>query len=125
MQFVVALLCAIALWHAEQACAADDFSNGAAPVIPTEWLIKKITVEEAEAERPGLRDERIKRFPEAAKPFGFQNPAWESLKAEMKPGDEIWTFASPAEDWNNHAGRAGVALVRNGSAIKVLVTIMN
>ena len=43
----------------------------------------------------------------------------------MQPGDELWTFSSPAQSWEDLAGRAGVALVRDGNPIKVLVTMMN
>lgn len=93
--------------------------------IPTEWLDKKIGVEEAEAAYPGISDERVTRFSELAKPFGGQSREWESLKAAIKPGDEIWTFAAPADDWKNLAGRAGVALVRDGHPIMAIVTLMN
>jgi hypothetical protein len=93
--------------------------------ILTSWLIKKVTVEEIEAANPGIRDERIDRFPEAAKPFGFLNPKWEALKAEMKPGDELWTFASPADSWKNLAGRAGIALVREGDVVRSIITLQN
>jgi hypothetical protein len=48
-------------------------------IIPKEWLDRKISVEEAEAAHPGIRDERVLRFPEAAKPFGFQNAEWHRL----------------------------------------------
>jgi hypothetical protein len=94
-------------------------------IIPKEWLDRKISVEEAEAAHPGIRDERVLRFPEAAKPFGFQNAEWEALKAEIKVGDELWSFASPADSWEHLAGRGGIALRRNGKSIKVIVTIMN
>jgi hypothetical protein len=120
LRFVVALLRAIALWHGGSARAADDASR-----IPKEWLDKKISVEEAEAAHPGINDDRVQRFPEAAKPFGFQSQAWEALKAAMQPGDELWTFASPAKSWEDLAGRAGIAVVRDGNPIKVLVTVMN
>jgi hypothetical protein len=43
----------------------------------------------------------------------------------MQPGDELWTFSSPAESWKYLAGRAGVALVRDGKPIKVVITLMN
>jgi hypothetical protein len=120
MRHIVALLCAIALWHGGSARAADDASR-----IPKEWLDKKISVEEAEAAHPGINDDRVQRFPEAAKPFGFQSQAWEALKAAMQPGDELWTFASPAKSWEDLAGRAGIAVVRDGNPIKMLVTVMN
>jgi hypothetical protein len=125
MRLVAALLCAILLGHGGSACAADDVANSAPPPIPKAWLDKKISVAEAEATHPGVADDRVERFPEAAKPFGFQSREWEALKAEMKPGDEIWSFSSPASSWQDLAGRAGVVLVRDGNPIKALVTMLN
>ena len=56
MRFIVALLCAILLWPAGLVEAADNGIADVAPVIPATWLVKKISVEEAEAEHPGVRD---------------------------------------------------------------------
>jgi hypothetical protein len=120
MRLVVAVLCAIALSCTGMARAADD-----APLIPKSWLDRKFTIAEAEAEHLGIRDERVQRFPEAAKPFGFKSGQWEAIKAAMQPGDELWTFASPAESWENLAGRAGIAVVRDGNPIFVLTTMLN
>jgi len=105
----------------ETAAIADE----ARPVIPAEWLQRKLTIAEAEAEHPGITDERIVRVPDAAKPFGFQHREWEEFKASMLPGDEIWTFSSPPETWQHLAGRAGLALVRKGVPIRTIVTVMN
>ncbi len=63
--------------------------------------------------------------PELRKPFGFLNAKWEELKARMRTGDEIWTFRSPPESWQDLAGRAGVALVRSNKMIDAIVTVMN
>ena len=123
MRLILTLLCAISLSCAGMAGlarAADD-----APLIPKSWLDKKVTIAEAEAAHPGVNDERVQQMPEIAKPFGFQNKVWEELKAAMQPGDELWTFSSPAQSWQNLAGRAGVAVVRDGNPIKVLVTMRN
>jgi hypothetical protein len=120
MRLVVALLCAIALWHGGPARAADDM-----PLIPKAWLDKKVTIAEAEAAHPGIRDERVQRFPDAAKPFGFKSGQWEAIKAAMQPGDELWTFASPAKSWEDLAGRAGIAVVRDGNPVMVLTTMLN
>jgi hypothetical protein len=119
MRFVVILLCAL-LPYTAAAYAGDDTS-----MIPKEWLQKPISITEAEADHPGITDERVKRFPDAAKPFGFNNAKWEDLKSEMQPGDELWIFSSPPESWQAHAGRSGIALVRNGIPIKTLVGVMN
>jgi hypothetical protein len=125
MRLILALLCAISLSCAGPARAADDVSSSAPPAIPKDWLDKKISIAEAEAAHPGISDDRVQRFPDAAKPFGFRSRAWEALKAEMQPGDELWTFSSPADSWQHLAGRAGVALVRDGNPIEALVTVMN
>jgi hypothetical protein len=86
---------------------------------------KKITVGEAEAEYPGISDDRVSRFPEAARPFGFCNREWEILKAEIKSCDELWTFCSPADSWRKFTGLMGIALLRNGKVIEVIVIEMN
>jgi hypothetical protein len=41
------------------------------------------------------------------------------------PGDEVWTFSTPAESWRRLGGRAGLALVRSGRIIALAVTAMN
>jgi hypothetical protein len=92
---------------------------------PADWLVEKITVAEAEAAHPGIRDERLRRFPDAARPFGFNNQKWEALKSTMQPGDELWIFCSSAESWKDLAGRRGIVLLRNGQAIAEIVTLMN
>ena len=125
MHFIAGLLCAILLWQAAPVRAAGGVADDATPAVPAAWLIEKISVEDAEMAHPGINDERVQRFPDIARPFGFQNGEWEALKAQMQPGDEIWTFASPEDSWIHDAGRAGVALVRAGAAIKAVVTVMN
>jgi hypothetical protein len=94
-------------------------------MIPADWLVEKVTVAEAEAAHPGIRDERVQRFPDAAKPFGFQNDKWESLEAAMLPGDQLWTFCSPKASWEHRAGRSGVVLLRDGEAVVMIVSVMN
>jgi hypothetical protein len=120
MRVIAALLCASLLWLGAPARAADDM-----PPIPKAWLDKKVSVEEAEALYSGVHDERVQRRPDFAKPFGFLNSNWEALKAAMQPGDELWTFASPPDSWQNLAGEAGVAVVRDGNPIKVIITTVN
>jgi hypothetical protein len=119
MRFLVVPLCALLAYGA--AAQAEDGTF----MIPKEWLQKPISIAQAEADNPGITDDRVKRFPDAAKPFGFNNSEWEALKAEMQPGDELWTFSSPPASWQGLAGRAGIALVRNGAPVKILVGAMN
>jgi hypothetical protein len=84
------------------------------PVVPKSWLQKQLTVEEVEAE---YRQEGV--------PFGGMYEQWVALKSQMIDGDEIWEFSSSAASWDHLAGRAGLALVRNGKAIDCIVTIIN
>jgi len=49
----------------------------------------------------------------------------EALKAQMIEGDEVWEFRSPPESWRGFYGRAGVALVRNGEVVDIVVGSMN
>lgn len=93
-------------------------------MIPVTWLQNKVTIAQEDAANPGITGDRIARFPEAAKPFGFQHQKWEDFKAAM-PGDELWSFASSADSWKHLAGRAGIAIVRNGVPIQAFVTMMN
>jgi hypothetical protein len=84
--------------------------------IPKDWLQERATAAEAEAHHTS---------PEWPVPFGALNAEWEQMLTQMQPGDELWSFASPRESWEQLAGRAGYALVRDGVAIAVLVTMMN
>jgi tRNA-dihydrouridine synthase len=92
-------------------------------MIPADWLRKKITVVEAEADHPGISDDRVSRYPQAARPFGFLNREWQALKAAIKPGDELWSFISPTDQ--RLAGRIGVALLRDSKVVKAIITTMN
>jgi hypothetical protein len=100
-------------------------ATGVNTMIPPEWLVERITVAEAEAANPGIQDERVRRFPHAAKPFGFQSDQWEALKAAMKPGDELWTFCSSAKTFKDLAGRSGIVLLRDGDAVAEIITLMS
>jgi len=122
MRLVFAALCA---WLGYCAIVPAAIADEAAAVIPVAWLEKKVTVAEAEAAHPGITDDRIARFPQAAKPFGFQHQKWEEFKAAMLPGDELWTFSSPADSWKHLAGRAGIAIVRNGVPVRIIITLMS
>jgi hypothetical protein len=57
------------------------------------------------------------------RPFGFDTD--NRLYAQMLPGDEIWMFSSRPEFWACLAGRAGVALVRDGKIVDSIITAMN
>jgi hypothetical protein len=86
-----------------------------------DWLQRKVTVKEAEAENM-VTDDRLGQIPV---PFGFCNEVWLELLAEMQPDDVLWEFSSPLENWQMLCGRAGIALVRGGEIVASIVTEMN
>jgi hypothetical protein len=102
-------------------------------LVPLEdQLAEPTTVERAERDHT-RRDEDLgeadrrspKRLEALLKPFGFRNAEWEVLKASMQPTDELWTFSSPPAAWQALAGRAGIALVRQGKVVATIITLMN
>ncbi len=91
------------------------------PTIPAAWLNQRTTVVEAEAAHM-VRLEKLGPDPIA---FGFQNGQWREVLALLQPGDELWNYSSPSETWQNLAGRAGIAVVRDGKVVATLMTLMN
>ena len=87
----------------------------------SDWLKKKVTVAEAEAEHL-VRNDNLGPDPV---PFGFMNQEWTQLVAGMQPGDELWEFSSPADTWQHLCGRARFAVVRGGKVVNSIVTCMN
>jgi len=73
-------------------------------VMPKELLIERLTVAEAEA--------RLKPFSE------FKTKAWENLRRQMQPGDELWT-------WGHVLRAGGIALVRNGEVVASIYAWIN
>jgi hypothetical protein len=43
----------------------------------------------------------------------------------MQPNDALWTFSSPPRTWEDLAGGAGIVLARDGTAIEIIVTMLN
>lgn len=70
------------------------------------WLTKRVTRDELLADSGGPT-------------------LWKTLLDIYQDGDELWEFTSPAEYWENLAGRGGVALVRDGKIVETVVTIMS
>lgn len=82
--------------------------------VPSSWLLGVVDIDEIDRDwldKPG--------------PYGVDRSEWEALKSQMEEGDEIRAFKSPSESWENLAGRAGYALVRDGRAIAGFITLMN
>jgi hypothetical protein len=85
------------------------------------WLRRRLTVREAE-ERNLVHHRALGGD---AVPFGFRNNEWRALLAKIADGDEIWEFRNSESSWQLLRGRAGVALVRDGEVIDVLITSLS
>jgi hypothetical protein len=58
--------------------------------------------------------------------FGFTNNfRWRQCFSQMAPGDEIWAFSSSPASWACLAGRAGIALVRDGKIVDSILSVMS
>lgn len=55
-------------------------------------------------------------------PFGHLHQTWECFRADLLPGDELWSFASPSEEdeWRFRAVR-GYAVRREGAIVAEMV----
>jgi hypothetical protein len=80
-------------------------------LVPKEWLGAVVSLEDAEKDNMAM-----------GKPFGRQTQEWEDFKAAMLDGDEICEYAAPADAAEHPAGQAGYALLRDGVAVKRIVT---
>jgi hypothetical protein len=74
---------------------------------PNEWLTKRIGIEDIDRAKVGKK------------------AGWSNIMARLTERDELWEFSSPADHWENLAGRAGVALIREGRSIAHVITMMN
>ncbi|MCG3770316.1 MAG: hypothetical protein JW384_01462 [Nitrosomonadaceae bacterium] len=100
----------------------EKYQRSRSAEISKEWLNNPISVEEAERKHLVLD----KRLGPVAIPFGFCHGLWQKrILNELKSGDELWEYSSHADSWEHWAGRAGIALVRNGEIVDCFTTVMN
>jgi hypothetical protein len=85
------------------------------------YLLRCVTVAEAEAENM-VRDYRLGPDPIT---FGWANKQWREFLARMHPGDELWEYRTPQEDWDQLMGSSGFVLIRDGQIIASHVDRMN
>ncbi|MBS3741595.1 MAG: hypothetical protein KGY75_06195 [Candidatus Cloacimonetes bacterium] len=88
--------------------------------VKKEWLLEKISVEEAEERNMTYIEEVDKEVP-----FGFMLNFWLMLRSLIKDGDELWTFSNSKREWRLLAGREGLCIVRDGEIIHSMVTRMS
>jgi hypothetical protein len=103
-------------WEQREGGIREEEEDSTEDVIPKDWLRDKLSLEQAEADNTPAG---------GGVPFNKQNDRWERLKASLQAGDQVWAFSSSHKSWENLAGRAGVAVVRNGRVVDCIVTIMN
>jgi hypothetical protein len=82
---------------------------------------KPLSLENLEKQEPSAKSQGRSKRPD----FGFGSLQWQKMKSQMQPGDELYNFRSPPETWAKLRGRAGIALVRDGKVIEMLVTSLN
>ena len=75
------------------------------------WKIQAVTIADVEAGKT-----------KGDKPSGEK---WEKFKTGIRPGDELWYFCSPAETWQQLAGRRGYAILRDGRVVDHVLTKLN
>ena len=112
MIFLVGVSMASPLWGADTDAKSTPAQQQDA--VPKQWLDRQISVEQAEAQHMV-----------EGTPFGARNGDWKRLKASLEVGDNILTYCSPFESFKAHAGRCGIAVVRNDRVVMQLVTMMN
>jgi hypothetical protein len=100
------------------------------PFPPADWLLARVGVREIESgEDLPFKGEGIVSitFDGQVERPGRTIPSyeWKRIKSRMLSTDELWTFSSPAEYWQNRAGRMGIALIRNGHPIGHVITLKN
>jgi hypothetical protein len=80
--------------------ASESFVSEPKPDVPKAWLTRQLSEDEA-----------------AEWQWEFRN--------KVQEGDEFWEFNSPEHFWKHLAGRAGIALVRDGEIVASHVTMLN
>lgn len=79
------------------------------------WRKERVTIERIESQ-PIL---------DHNEPLSDAFDEWRELKRLMRPGDELWRFCSPQEEWDRHMGWQGLVAVRGGRLLEVVVTALN
>jgi hypothetical protein len=80
-------------------------------------LVRMLGRADSLSPRPHRAKKKQKSFDPLRYGFSFQ--------LTVRPDDEIWEFSSSPESWEHLAGRAGAALVRDGTVIDACVTALN
>jgi hypothetical protein len=117
------------VWHWASgvigAIPLGEVSEWRGELVPPEWMKRRLSFREAEAEMD-KEHRRVERLPGAGRyPRATTEERWLSFKAGAMPGDELWYYDSPREDWMGFCGRRGYAIVRGGVAVDSYTTALN
>jgi hypothetical protein len=85
------------------------------------WLTRRASVVEAQ-QCEWLDYQTLDQTPVVR---GTEREEWSRLLTQVEEGDELWEFCSPFDSWKHLAGRAGIALVRQGRCVAWVITMMN
>lgn len=94
-------------------------------MIPIEWLHERLDTTDPmevalrELEQLGIAQVGRDRLLAGAA-FARWLDKWAVFVAQIVLGDELWSYTSPPETWDNLAGAAGYAIVRQGKPIQIL-----
>jgi hypothetical protein len=86
------------------------------------WLRERVTLEQAEA--------RYAEFERDTRALLGTTGGWldyfrDKIAARMQPGDELWLYDTGPEAWANLSGERGLAHVRGGRVVGLIMELMN
>ena len=110
-----------------RACTPERFETAE---FPAAWIAEPATPEDVEASIAAIVAEvsaDTKGLPPAALNDLRRSleQDWLSVKAQLRPGDQLWRFRSTPETWAGLYGREGYVLVRNCRIVSEYVLIEN
>jgi hypothetical protein len=86
-----------------------------------QWLKDRLSVSDAEVQLVEMDRDWGSEGVES----GWLSYFNEHIKSQMLPGDELWLYDSGDESWENLSGEDGLALVRNGQVVALLMFSMS
>lgn len=95
--------------------------------LPAEWLVAQVAggldeVERLERERA---EKAQKLWTDQELPFQLVSHAWRHFRSHFQEGDQLWRWSNGQAAWDRLAGRAGLAIVRDGRVVISFLLAMN
>ena len=87
------------------------------------WLRERITLEQANARYAELERDTLALTGTTG--GGWLDSFRERIAAEMQPGDELWLYDTGAEAWAHLHGERGLAHLRSGQVVGLIMECMN